>query len=361
MRHGSEINPPNRFDRVHHLAEDEQLEWDTEYRTAREQKPIQYLDDDAKSIVVQNDSPDIPFRYSVNPYRGCAHGCAYCYARNSHEYLGLNAGLDFETKIFVKHAAPQLFRDFLSRKNLRPEPIIFSGITDCYQPAERQFQLTRGCLKIAHECNQPISIITKNALVVRDLDLLQPMAAKRLVHVNLSITTLNPELARDLEPRTSIPAARLRAVSALAAAGVPVRVMAAPIIPGLNDHELPQIMQAAKEAGALDVRYILLRLPITVAPVFQEWLSRTQTLQASKVESLVRQTRDGKLNDSSWGQRMVGSGTIAEQIRMLVKVFRQKLNFGELPEHDRTLFVPPIKAKENHRETKFSDGQLPLF
>ncbi len=317
------------------------MEWDTEYLNDRMDRSIQYLDDQSKSIVTENDSPDIPFRYSVNPYRGCIHACAYCYARNSHEYLGLNAGLDFETKIFVKHDAPRLFREFLSRKQWRSESIVFCGVTDCYQPAERKFRLTRQCLEIAASCNQPIGIITKNALVVRDLDLLQPMAAKRLVHVNLSITTLDPQLARDMEPRTSVPTARLRAVRELTAAGVPVRVMVAPIIPGLNDHEVPQIMQAAKDAGASDVRYILLRLPITVEPIFREWLHRTQSLKAEKVESLIRQTRGGKLSDSTWGQRMVGSGNIAEQIRNLVHVFRHKLGFTDLPDLDTTQFVPP--------------------
>ncbi len=351
MRHGSNLDPPNRFDRVHAEADFEHLEWDSEYLKERTDRRIQYLSDASKSIVSENDSPDIPFRFSVNPYRGCAHACPYCYARNSHEYLGLNAGLDFETKIFVKYDAPKLLRAFLGRDSWLPEPIIFSGVTDCYQPAEREFRLTRQCLEVANECNQPISIITKNALVLRDLDLLRDMASRNLTHVNLSITTLDPELARVMEPRTSIPAARLRAVKTLVDAGVPVRVMVAPIIPGLNDHEAPSIMKEAKQAGASDARYILLRLPLTVEPVFREWLERTQPLKAEKVENLVRQTRSGKLSDSSWGKRMVGTGEIADQIRSIFHVFRQKYGFGNLPELVSSQFKPPIPQS----------GQLRLF
>ncbi len=212
MTHGSQLDPPNRFEKVHREADFEHLEWDQEYLVGLEQRKIEYLADASKSIVTQNSSPDVPFKYSVNPYRGCAHGCAYCYARNSHEYLGFNAGLDFETKIVVKRNAPELFREFLAADSWKPEPITFSGVTDCFQPAERQFKLTRQCLAVALECRQPVSIITKNALVLRDLDLLQALAEARLVHVFLSITTLDGELARSMESRTSIPAARLRAV-----------------------------------------------------------------------------------------------------------------------------------------------------
>ncbi len=351
MRHGSQLDPPNRFDRTHSVPDDEHVAWDVEYLNERLERTIAYLPDASRTIVASNDSPDVPFNFSVNPYRGCAHGCSYCYARNTHEYLGLNAGLDFETKIFVKHDAPDLLRAFLAKPSWKPEPIIFSGVTDCYQPAERRFRLTRRCLEVAAEFRQPISIITKNALVVRDLALLSSMAADRLTHVNLSITTLDPELARVMEPRTSIPAARLRAVSALAEAGVPVRVLVAPIIPGLNDHEAPAIMKAAKEAGAMDARYVLLRLPLTVEPVFREWLHRTQPDKAEKVESLLRQTRGGKLNDSDWSQRMTGAGKIADQIRAMFSVVRKKLGFEELPVLACEHFQPPAPTQ----------GQLRLF
>jgi DNA repair photolyase len=351
MRHGSRLDPPNRFERTRVVPDFEQLEVDDDWPQQHSHRPIEYLDDHSQSIVCENDSPDIPFRYSINPYRGCVHACSYCYARNSHEYLGLNAGLDFETKIFVKHAAPRLLREFLARDSWRSEPIIFSGVTDCYQPAERQYRLTRQCLDVASGCYQPVSIITKNALVLRDLHRLAEMAAEQLVHVNLSITTLDAELARVMEPRTSIPTARLRAIESLTAAGVPVRVMIAPIIPGLNDHEVPAIMSAAKAAGALDARYILLRLPLTVAPVFREWLERTQPLKREKIESHLRQTRGGKLSDSTWGQRMTGTGPIADQIRAMFRLFRARMEFGDLPPLDASRFRPPLP----------NNGQLRLF
>ncbi|GIW82023.1 MAG: hypothetical protein KatS3mg105_3830 [Gemmatales bacterium] len=209
--------------------------------------------------------------------------------------------MDFETKIIVKHDAPKLFREFLARDSWKPEPITFSGVTDCFQPAERQFRLTRQCLEVALECRQPVSIVTKNALVVRDLPILMQMASLHLVHVFVSITTLDPRLARDMEPRTSIPSARLRAVAMLAEAGVPVGVMVAPVIPGLNDAEIPSILEAAQKAGAMTANYILLRLPLDVESVFIEWLERTQPLKAARVLQRIRETRNGKLNSSAWG------------------------------------------------------------
>lgn len=342
MRHGSRIDPPNRFEATSREIDWEQLEWDPEYREALGKRRIEYLFDDSKSVVSENNSPDIPFRFSLNPYRGCAHACPYCYARNSHEYLGLNAGLDFETKILVKLEAPKLFRKFLARKTWTPETITFSGVTDCYQPAERQFLLTRQCLVVAWECRQPISIVTKNALVLRDLDLLRQMAGENLVHVFLTVTTLDPELARIMEPRTSVPSARLRAVSELSAAGVPVGVMTAPIIPGLNDSEIPAILQAAREAGAKVASYILLRLPLTVEPVFREWLGRTHPHQQEKIEGRLRDARDGKLNSSIWGERMRGTGKIAEQIGKLFRVVARKQGLvGSLPPLDTTHFRRP--------------------
>lgn len=349
MRHGSQLDPPNRFEQVHASPDLEHVEWDDEYLSERLDRTIEYLPDNSQSIVASNDSPDVNFTYSVNPYRGCIHACSYCYARPGHEYLGMNAGLDFETKIMVKHEAPRLLREFLQKKSWKPEPIIFSGVTDCYQPAERKFRLTRGCLEVAWEFRQPISIITKNALVVRDLDLLAPMAAERLAQVNVSITTLDPELGRVMEPRTSIPAARLRAVRMLTEAGVPVRVMTAPIIPGLNDSEIPALLAAAKEAGAGDAHYVLLRLPLTVEPVFREWLKRTQPLKAEKVENLIRGTRGGKFSRSEWGKRMVGTGKIADQVSSLYEVFRNKLQFPGLPPLACDKFAVPGKVDAQRR------------
>ncbi|MCH7688520.1 MAG: PA0069 family radical SAM protein [Planctomycetes bacterium] len=349
---GSQIAPPNRFEQVHAEADLEYLEHDAEALEELRHHKTEFLPDASKSIISENDSPDIPFRYSLNCYRGCEHGCSYCYARPYHEYLGLNAGVDFETKIYVKHQAPELFRDWLADYKGEPEPIMFSGITDCYQPAERRFQLTRRCLEVACEARQPIGIVTKNALVTRDLDILSKMAAENTVHVFLSITTLDETLARSMEPRTSSPAARLRTIQQLREAGIPVGVMAAPIIPGLNDSEIPNILEAAREAGAQSAGYILLRLPLTVRPVFLEWLERTQPTKADRVESLVRSTRGGELNDPNFISRMRGSGQIAEQIRQTFKVFsrRYELN-ASLPPFETSHFRPPQPTS----------GQLRLF
>jgi len=345
---GTSLSPQNRFERVH--AED-----DFEHLDPADDEMIRgvatvYLPDDSQSIVSENDSPDIGFRYSVNPYRGCSHGCSYCYARPGHEYLGLNAGIDFESKVLVKHRAPELLRAWLARDAWQPEPIIFSGVTDCYQPAEREFRLTRGCLEVACEARQPICIITKNALVTRDLDILRQMAADRTASVAVSITSLDAELARVMEPRTSTPAARLRAVRQLADAGVPVRVMVAPIIPGLNDFEMPAVLKAASEAGAQGAGYTLLRLPLAVRPVFIDWLERTQPLKAEKVQSLIRATRGGKLNSSQFGARMRGEGLIAEQIKQTFHVFAKRygLNGPKDPLETRN-FRPPPSASGQRR------------
>ncbi|MEM1069710.1 MAG: PA0069 family radical SAM protein [Planctomycetota bacterium] len=352
MRHGSNLDPANRFEPVHREVDLDQLAWDDEHLRSLTHRKIEYIDDASKTIVAENSSPDIPFRYSINPYRGCIHACAYCYARPGHEYLGFNAGLDFETKIVVKRNAAELFREFLAKKNWKPESITFSGVTDCYQPAERDLRLTRQCLEVAWECRQPVSVITKNALVIRDLDLLQQLASEGLVHAYLSITTLSPELARDMEPRTSTPSARLRAVKRLADAGVPVGVMTAPIIPGLNDQEIPNILEAAKEAGAKRAGYVLLRLPLTVEPVFVEWLERVRPNHVDRVLGRVEQARGGKRNQSEWGERMTGQGPIADQIRNLFKLFQKKFGLDkDLPPYNFNRFRPPISKS----------GQLELF
>ncbi|MCA9037099.1 MAG: PA0069 family radical SAM protein [Planctomycetaceae bacterium] len=352
MRHGSNLNPPNRFESIHREADLEHFEWDQEYLRELSHRRVEYIDDASRSIISENTSPDIPFRYSINPYRGCAHACSYCYARPSHEYLGLDAGLDFETRIVVKHNAAQLFRDFLSNRKWKPEPITFSGVTDCYQPVERELRITRQCLEVALECRQPVNIITKNALVLRDLEILKQLAARNLVHVFLSITSLNPELARDMEPRTSIPAARLRAVRMLSESGVPVGVMTAPVIPGLNDSEIPGLLSAAKEAGAISASYILLRLPLTVEPVFIEWLQRVLPAKADMILGRIRETRDGQMNSAAFGERMRGTGIIAEQIRNMFHLFRQRnLLEARLPPLNCDLFRPPADRS----------GQLRLF
>jgi DNA repair photolyase len=342
MRHGSQIDPPNPYLRQQSVPDHEHLAWDQAYLDSQNTRPIEYIPDTSQSIVSQNDSPDIPFRYSVNPYRGCAHGCAYCYARNSHEYLGFSAGLDFETKIFVKHDAARLLRDFLTRRTWQPEPITFSGVTDCYQPIERDLKLTRSCLEVLLDARQPVSIVTKNALVARDRDILASLAQLGLVHVFLSITSLDAELARTMEPRTSTPSARLRAVGLLREAGIPCGVMVAPVIPGLNDFQVPEVLRAAKEAGAQAASYVLLRLPLSVEPVFREWLQRTHPLQAERVEQRVRDCRGGQLNRSGWHERLRGSGPIAEGIRDMFMAFSRQLGLHEpLAELRRDVFVRP--------------------
>ena len=347
---GSALAPPNRFERVHLENDFEQLDVLDEGDRSPKASKSEFLPDHTRSVICENDSPDIPFRYSINPYRGCEHGCAYCYARPYHELLGMNAGLDFETKILVKHDAANLLRRELAHPAWRGEPITISGVTDCYQPAERRFRITRSLLEVLSEARQATGLITKNALIVCDLDLLAPMGERNLVQAAVSLTTLDAELGRVLEPRTSSPAARLRAIGQLSAAGVHVRVMTAPLIPGLNDQELPELLAAAKEAGAQSAGYTLLRLPLAVAPVFLDWLDVHRPLLKRKVESLVRDARDGKLNTSQFGKRMRGEGAYAEGIRNTFKVFCRKLGFGESAPLDTTQFRPPVV-----------DGQLRLF
>jgi DNA repair photolyase len=348
---GAQSRPANRFEQIVNEPDEAELWQGTDELLAR-RIPTQYLPDESQTIVTQNDSPDVSFRYSVNPYRGCAHGCSYCYARPTHEYLGLDAGLDFETKILVKHQAPRLFRQWLMRPKWVPEPIMFSGVTDCYQPIEREYQLTRGCLAVAWEARQPISMVTKNALVQRDLDLLSNLAARRLVHVAVSITTLRQELSRVMEPRTSSPASRLATVRALSEAGVPTQVMIAPVIPGLNDHEIPAILEAARDHGASQAGYTLLRLPLTVRPVFERWLEAAVPLQADRVRQRIQSVRSGKMNDSQFGSRLRGTGPLAEQIAMTFRVFRARYGLSEpTPELDTTAFEHP----------RPTEGQLRLF
>jgi DNA repair photolyase len=349
---GAQISPGNRFERTQLVPDLEQLAADDELLAEKQRPPTVFLPNNTRRIINTNDSPDIPFRYSLNPYRGCEHGCAYCYARPGHETLGMNAGLDFETKIIAKYDAPTLLRDELADPRWTPDTISISGVTDCYQPADRQFQITRGCLQVLLEARNPLGIVTKNALVTRDLDILVPLAELHLVHVYVSITTLDAELARTMEPRTSTPAARLKAIEQLSAAGVPVGVMIAPIIPGLNDIEIPQVLKAARDAGAKSAGHTLVRLPLAVAPIFEDWLRRAYPLKAERVLSLIRSTRDGKLNDSQWGRRMRGEGAYAETLSATFAAFKRKLGIeGRLSKLDPSNFRPP----------KSTDGQLSLF
>ncbi len=317
---GSSLRIKNRFEKIELETTFDQLEADDIQLI--EKIATEYFDDDANSIVSENQSPDIDFRFSLNPYRGCAHGCSYCYARPTHEYLGLNAGIDFESKIFVKRQAASLFRKWLGRKKWgdQVEPVMLSGVTDCYQPCEREFRLTRKCLKVALEHRQPMRITTKNSLVTRDLDLLKKMAALNLIVVTISIGTLDQNLVRIMEPRSSSPRARLDAIQQLASAGVPVKVLVAPIIPGLNDAQIPSILNTVAEHGASRAGYVMLRLPLSVEPVFIDWLDSHMPDAKEKILGRVRSLRGGKLYNSDFSQRMQGTGIWADQIKALFQL-----------------------------------------
>ena len=343
----------NRFERVVRSADEAQ---DHDLETQRGGPRTTFVPDASRTIVSSNTSPDLPFRYSINPYRGCEHGCAYCYARPTHEFLGFDAGLDFESKIVVKENAAELFRGWLSRAPHRDakgwvEPVVLSGVTDCYQPAERRFRLTRSLLQVAREFGQPMSLITKNALVTRDLDLLAEMATRRLVRVAISITTLDATLAGDLEPRTSRPAARLRTIRELTEAGVPVHAMLAPIIPGLNDSEIPALLEAVAEAGAVSAGHVLLRLPLSVEPVFRAWLREHRPEKADAIEAAVRGTRGGAMYSPKWGQRQSGTGQRAEQIMQTMRVFMRRVGLDVAP--------PPLDLASFRQPQPY--GQLSLF
>lgn len=347
---GTATAPPNRFETTHAVADWEQLAEDDESLVTPRSVPTEFLPDNSQSIIAENNSPDVPFRYSVNAYRGCEHGCAYCFARPFHEMLGMNAGIDFETKILVKHDAARLLRREFNRKSWTGELLAMSGVTDCYQPAERRFRLTRSLLEVMSESSQAVAIVTKNALILRDLDLLADMARRNLVHVCMSVTTLDADLARQLEPRTSSPAARLRAIAGLSSAGVPVRVLMAPLIPGLTDHETPALLQAVKNAGAHAAGYVLLRLPHAVAPIFQNWVQEHRPQAMAKVEGLIRAARDGNLYNAQWGTRMKGTGAYADHLQTTFGVFAKKFGLdGELPEFDLSQFRPPREPGDQQR------------
>jgi DNA repair photolyase len=333
---GAADNPPNRFIPLHY-APDPDCPPDDAAAPA-----TQFFRDATRTIIASNDSPDVGFTHSVNPYRGCEHGCSYCYARPFHEYLGLSAGLDFETKIMVKEDAPALLRRELRAKSWTPTTISFSGVTDCYQPIERKLQLTRRCLEVCAEFRNPVGIVTKNALVTRDADVLADLARDKSAVVFLSITTLDADLAGKLEPRASRPAARLAAVETLSKAGVPVGVMTAPIIPGLTDHELPALLTAARDAGAEFAGYTALRLPYAVAPLFEAWLDRHAPLQKEKVLTRIREMRGGRLNESKFGDRMRGEGEWAEVLRDLFRMTCRRLGLNRTkPELSTAAFQRP--------------------
>ncbi len=308
---GAGENPENRFTQI-------ALEADYEHgELPPERVATRYFVDGTRTALARNDSPDVGFAVSLNPYRGCEHGCIYCYARPTHEYLGFSAGLDFETRILVKEDAPELLRKELSARSWVPQTIAISGVTDAYQPIERKLEVTRRCLAVLAEFRNPVAVITKNALVRRDADLLAELAAHGAAAVALSITSLDPELQRRMEPRTSPPEKRLEAISHLAERGIPVSVMVAPVVPGLTDHEIPAILAAAARAGARSAGFVPLRLPGAVAGLFDRWLDEHFPDRKQKVLSRVRDLRGGRLNDPRFGSRMRGEGQFAEQIAAL--------------------------------------------
>ena len=350
---GTGSSPANRFDQI-------SVDWDLDaFEEIRRIDPefeppsVQtiYLRDDSQSIVSRNDSPDIGFDVSLNPYRGCEHGCAYCYARPTHDYLGFNAGIDFESKIMVKPAAPVLLREALASRSWKPSVLACSGVTDCYQPVEAKLKLTRGCLEVLAETRNPVAIVTKNFLVTRDIDLLTELAGHDAVMVYLSITTLDANLARAMEPRASSPAMRLQAIQKLRAAGVRVGVSTAPLIPGLNDHEVPALLAAAAEAGAETAFYTAIRLPWGVAKVFSDWLEQRFPQHKDKVLGRIREMRGGKLNDSNFGDRMRGSGIVAEQLKALFQVSAKRAGLDKKS-------VPLSTASFRRPST---NGQMQLF
>ena len=320
---GTGDNPANRFEKLSVEADPDAFDPDAPLPRT------QFLKDTSRSIIAKNDSPDVGFDRSINPYRGCEHGCVYCYARPYHEFLGFSAGLDFETKILVKEDAPQLLREELSSPQWKPQVIAISGVTDAYQPAERMYRLTRRCLEVLAEFRNPVVIITKNHLVTRDADVLGELAKVGAASVVLSVTTLDPGLARIMEPRTSAPARRLAAIETLAHAGVPVGVNVAPIIPGLTDSEIPAILKAAAKAGASFAGHTVVRLPYAVKDLFSRWLEDHFPDRKEKVLNRIHGVRDGKLNDPRFGSRMTGEGVYAEQIDGLFRLSRKKAGIAE--------------------------------
>ena len=348
---GAASRVPGRYEKTIAQAEDDG--WGSLYQLSVEgssdelevppHPDTQVREERARSIVSRNDSPDVGFSQSVNPYRGCEHGCVYCFARPSHAYLELSPGLDFETKLYAKTNAAERLRAEFAKQSYRCSPIALGINTDAYQPIERRYRITRELLEVMAECRHPVSLITKNALVTRDLDLLAPMAAQWLVTVFFSVTTLDNRLAAKMEPRASAPHSKLKAMRALADAGVPVGVMVAPVIPMITDHDMEAILEAAHAAGARAAGYVLLRLPHELKQIWREWLQLHYPERAQHVMSLVQQMRGGKDYDSGFGTRMRGEGPFAELIAMRFAKAYKRLGFGRLPPLDSSRFVAPRK------------------
>jgi DNA repair photolyase len=322
---GASHNPANRFETLHYQRDPDAAPGDDPAPAT------QFFRDSTCSIITTNDSPDVGFSASINPYRGCEHGCSYCYARPYHEYLGLSAGVDFETKIMVKEDAPKLLRKELASPRWQPQVLGLSGVTDAYQPVERHLLLTRRCLEVLVQFRNPVAIVTKNHLITRDIDLLRGLAEHNAVAACISVTTLDDKLAGRMEPRATRPRGRLDAVRALSAAGVPVIVLVAPVIPGLTDHEMPSILAAAREAGALHASYVMLRLPHGLPEIFGQWLIDHYPERRERVFSRLRAVRGGRDNDARFGLRMRGEGAIADAFESLFRMTVKKLGFPGKP------------------------------
>ncbi|MFL6580253.1 MAG: PA0069 family radical SAM protein [Burkholderiales bacterium] len=346
---GATLNPDGRFEQLsREVFEDG---WDSPLEEGPGRPETVVMAERANTIISKNQSPDIPFTLSINPYRGCEHGCIYCYARPSHAYLNLSPGIDFETRLFAKINAADCLRVELSKSGYSCSAITIGANTDPYQPAERDWRITRSILEVVSDCNQPVSIITKNAMVERDLDILAPMAEKNLAQVYVSVTTLEHDLARKMEPRASAPARRIQAIRRVAEAGVPVGVMVAPIVPFLTDSATEHILEAARDAGALSAGYVLMRLPYEVKDLFKDWLMHHYPLKAEHVMSRVKQMRGGRENDPNFGSRMRGNGEFADLLKIRFETACRRLGLNlQRRTLDTGLFRPPRL-----------DGQMDLF
>ncbi|WP_207536374.1 PA0069 family radical SAM protein [Desertivirga arenae] len=334
---GAQVNTHNRFLKNKYITEhieglDEQL---------HENVTTQLIEEDAKSIVSISNSPDLNFNFSINPYQGCEHGCIYCYARNSHEYYGFSAGLDFERKIIVKRNAASLLEQFFNKKGYEPQPIMLSGNTDCYQPIERKLKITRSLLEVFLKYKHPVSLISKNNLITRDIDLLKELAKLNLVHVTVTINSLNESLRQKMEPRTVTAQSRLMVINKLASENIPVRLMMAPIVPGLNSDEIPTLIKAAADEGIKDAIFTLVRLNGAIAEIFTDWVNKAYPDRAEKVLNMIASCHGGSLNDSRWGNRMRGDGKIAESIHQLFKISVNRfLKERNMPSYNLSLFTP---------------------
>lgn len=347
---GAQQNVHNRFFELSHEVRDDFLEFCEKEGEIADKDKTQYLEVYPKTIVNKVKSPDVGLAYSMNMYQGCEHGCIYCYARNSHEYWGYSAGLDFERRILVKKNAPQLLEDFLKKKSWKAHPIVMSGNTDCYQPAEKQFEITRKCLAVFLKYKHPVAIITKNALILRDLDLLKALQKDQLISVNISITSLSEQTRRVLEPRTATIKKRLETVRVLSENNIPVNVMLAPIIPSINSHEILPLAKAVSEAGALSIAHTIVKLNGAIGQVFTDWIQKKMPDKAEKVLNQIKDCHNGNLNDSRFGTRMKGEGNIAKQVSDLMQLARLK--------YFKDKAMPTLNTRLYE---SYKDGQLKLF